>query len=308
MPHLPSSLARVVSSASCALLLGLAACGESKEHARADSIKAAEAAQQLALATQLAAQKDSLMNVVLDADKFIAQIDSQVSRVKGLPKRQKSKVEAEGVLQEQLEARQDMLFKVDALVKRAQVTARQLAESKRREKGLRDENAALKDSLGKDEQVIADLGRTIQRQSAQIGELQSTVLTLTDSTVKLGEELKVVQASSARVYYVIGRESDLVKKGLVVKEGGMNLLVGRAGKTLQPARRLDASQFKAIDAREVSRIEVPDTTKRYTIVSRQSLDDAEVRERNKSTFKGHLKITDPAHFWAPSRYLIIVQR
>jgi hypothetical protein len=294
--------------AACTLLLtAVAACGESKEHARADSLKAAEAAEQVALSNQLAAQKDSLMMVVLDADKFISQIDSSISRVKDLPKRDRSKAQAEGVLQEQIAARQDMMYKVDALVKRAQQTAAQLAESKRRESGLRRVNASLRDSLSKDQVLIAELGQTIQRQTTQIAELQGTVGQLTEANAKLGEELRVSLASNAQVFYIVGKEDELVKKGVIVREGGMNLLLLHPGRTVQPARQLDPALFTSIDAREVSRIAMPDSTKRYRVVSRHSLDAAEVRERDKTTFRGDLNITDPRQFWSSSRYLIVVQ-
>lgn len=307
MTQIHSSPARIARALIvCTLVLAPAACKDA-EHARADSLMAAESQEQARLASQLAAQKDSLMTVVLDADQFIAQVDSTISRVKGLPARSKSKVQAEGVLQDQLQARQDMLFKVDALVKRAQQTATQLAESKRREAGLRKENAALRDSISKDQQMIAQLAETIERQVTQISDLQTNVAQLTEANAKLGEELRVSLASNAKVFYIIGREDDLEKKGVIVKEGGMNLLVGRVGKTVQPARRLDPSMFTAIDAREVSQIAVPDSTKKYRIVSRHSLDDAEVRERDKQSFRGDLRITDAQRFWSPSRYLIIVQ-
>ena len=290
------------------LLAATAACGESAEHRQADSLAAAQSVEQVALASRLAAQKDSLMTVVLDADAFIGQIDSSISRVKGLPKRERGKAQSEGVLQDQLEARKDMLFKVDALVKRAQATAAQLAESKRREKGLREDNAALRDSLGKDERLIAQLGETIGRQLLEISDLQTSVAQLTEANVKLGEELKVSLASNARVYYVIGREEELLKKGIIVREGGMNLLVLRPGRTIQPARSLDNSLFTAIDAREVSRIAVPDSTKKYRVVSRHSLDDAEVSARkNATTFQGDLRITDANRFWSASRYLIVIE-
>ena len=308
MPQNLSASARTTRTlAACTLLLtAAAACGESREHARADSMKAADAAEQVALSNQLAAQKDSLMMVVLDADKFISQIDSSISRVKDLPKRDR-KAQAEGVLQEQIAARQDMMFKVDALVKRAQQTAAQLAESKRRESGLRRVNASLRDSLSKDQILIAELGQTIQRQTTQIAELQGTVGQLTEANAKLGEELRVSLASNARVFYIVGKEDELLKKGVIVREGGMNLLVLHPGRTVQPARQLDPEMFTSIDAREVSRIAMPDSTKRYRVISRHSLDAAEVRERDKTTFRGNLNITDPRQFWSASRYLIVVQ-
>lgn len=290
-----------------ALALAVTACGESAEHRAADSVAAVEAAEQARLGQELAAQKDSLMTVVLEADKFFGEIDSSLARVKDLPRRSADRAEAEGVLAQQIEARKDMLFRVDALVKRAQVTARQLAESKRRVRGLEGENAALRDSLAKDERLIAELGATIARQVTQIGELEGSVAALTSANERLGEELRVSLASNAKVYYVIGREDDLVKQGLLVREGGMNLLVVRRGRTLQPARQLDPAAFTAIDAREVTRIAMPDTTKRYRIVSRHPLEAAEVRQRDKDWFRGDLRITNAQAFWAPSRYLIIVQ-
>lgn len=289
------------------LLVALAACKESAEHRTADSLAAADAVQQLALSSRLSAQKDSLMSVVLDADAFIGQIDSSISRVKGLPARSRKGAKAEGVLQDQLEARRDMLFKVDALVKRAQATASQLAESKRREKGLREDNASLRDSLGKDEVLIAQLGETIQRQLGEIGTLQASVAQLNEANAKLGEELRVSLASNAKVFYVIGKEEDLVRKGIIVREGGMNLLVMHPGRTVHPARQLDNTHFTAIDAREVSRIAVPDSSKRYRVVSRHSLDAAEVDARNNATFQGDLRIKDANSFWSASRYLIVIQ-
>lgn len=302
-------IARVASRAAVALSLvaTAAACTASAEHREADSLAAVESTEQRALATTLAAQKDSLMAVVLDADAFIGQIDSSISRVKGLPARSRDKAQSEGVLQDQLEARKDMLFKVDALVKRAQATATQLAESRRRESGLRSEVATLRDSLDKDQQLIAQLGETIGRQLLEINDLQTSVAQLTEANTKLGDELRVSLASNARVYYIIGREDDLLKKGVIVREGGMNLLVARPGRTIHPARQLDHTLFTAIDAREVSRIAVPDSTKRYKVVSRHSLDDAEVEDRKDASFEGDLKIKDANRFWSASRYLIVVQ-
>ena len=87
-----------------------------------------------------------------------------------------------------------------------------------------------------------------------------------------------------------------------------NLLIKRVGRTLVPARQLDKEAFTPIDTREVHAIQVPDTTKRYQIVSRQSLDDVKVATREGTSFRGSLEIPDAEKFWAASRYLIIVQK
>lgn len=290
-----------------AAALLVAGCSNGKAKARADSLQAL-AAQQSTLATQLAAQKDSLTQVVLDADQFIAKIDSQVSTVKGLPK-SKRKQAMESPMQEQIANRKEMLARVDALVKRAKSTAAQLAEARKREvalrgenDSLRTENTQLRDQLDKDQKMIADLGQTIERQLQQIATLETSV----DS---LSGEIRAIASTSNRAFYIVGTEQELIRKGIVVKEGGTNLLVARVGRTLQPARTLNPELFTVIDRREVREIPLPDSTKKYQLVSRQSLDDCEVGERdNKTTFKGVLRIADSGKFWAPSPYLILVQR
>ena len=279
--------------------LALGACADAKYAARADSARAA-AAEQTVLAAQLAAQKDSLTNVVLQADAFISQVDSQIARVKGLPSGRRKGPAAESPIQEQIEERQAMLARVSALVDRAQKTAAQLAESRRREQRLRGENAKLVAQSDKDQQMIADLGATIERQVATIGTLQERVESLASQNQELAE-------TNSRAYVIVGPEKELLQKGVIVREGGANLLVARVGRSVQPARTFDRSLFTRIDQRNAIEIAVPDSTREYKLVSRQSLDNAEVAARNGNKFRGNLKIKDPQAFWAQSRYLILVQ-
>jgi vacuolar-type H+-ATPase subunit I/STV1 len=275
------------------------ACTSAKEKARADSVQAL-ANQQKDLMARLEAQKDSLSKVVGDADDFIAKVDSTVSKVKGLPK-SKRKKNSESPIEDQLQARKEMLKRVSALVQRAQETAKELAEAKKREDDLKSENEKLKSQVDADALRIAELSSQIDQQAQTIALMQAKVDTL-DMTVN---ELR---ASQSKAYYVIGDEDMLIKKGIVVKEGGANLLIARVGRTLVPARNLDRDLFTAIDTRSVHEITVPDTSRRYQIVSRQSLDEADAPERDGPSFRGNLKIKDSDKFWAPSKYLIIVER
>ena len=275
------------------------ACVDGKYAAQADSAKAA-AAEQMKLAAALSAQKDSLTNIVLQADEFISQVDSQLSRVKNLPSGRGNGPAPEGAVQQQIEDRKAMLARVSALVDRAKATAAQLAESKRREARLKGENEKLVAQIDKDEKIIADLGATIERQVAEISGLQTRV----DSLVTENREL---YTATNRAYVIFGKEKDLLQKGVIVREGGANLLVARVGRSVQPARKFDPSLFTRIDQRSSLEIEVPDTTREYKLVSRQNLDNAEVAHRKGNKFRGNLKIKDPQAFWAQSRYLILVQ-
>lgn len=275
------------------------ACVSPRDRARADSAQAL-VAKQRQLMDQLVAQKDSVSRVLNDADGFIGEIDKSVSRVKGLKARHVSRSSESG-LEDQIAARKDMLRRVNALVARAQQTARELEAARKKEAELVAENGMLRDSLGVDAKQIAALQASIAEQAQTIAALQAHV----DS---LGKEVTAAKSAYARAYYVVGTEDELLKKGVIVREGGANLLFAHIGRTLQPARDLDPQVFTTIDTREIHTIPLPDTTRSYQIVSRQSLDDAKVENRDGATFRGPLAISDADRFWAPSHYLIIVER
>jgi hypothetical protein len=280
--------------------IALAACGPSPEHKRADSAAAAATEQQTLLATQLAAQKDSLTRVVLQADDFILQVDKSMSRVKGLPKGKKKNDNLDP-LARQVENRKLVMERVDALVARAQATASQLAKANRN-------NAALRAQITSDSALIADLNSTIQRQTATIEGLSTRIDSLKSATQQLSTQLAAVESETAKAFYDVGKEDELVKKGVIVREGGTNLLLIKPGRTLQIARTLPVDQFTTVDLRGVKDIPVPDSTRRYRLVSRQSLDAAEVQERKKNTFRGNLHIADASKFWASSKYLVLVEQ
>jgi hypothetical protein len=281
-------------------VLALAACGPTPEHKRADSTAAITAVEQTQLATQLSAQKDSLTRIVLQADDFIMKVDASMSRVKGLPKGKKSNSTLDP-LARQIENRKLVMARVNALVARAQATASQLAKANK-------SNVALRAQLESDSAMIADLNTTIQRQTATIEGLSIRVDSLKSASQQLSTQLANVETENAKAFFVVGREDDLVKRGVIVREGGANLLFAHPGRTLQIARTLPADAFTTVDQRGVKVIPMPDSTRRYRIVSRQSLDAAEVQERNKNTFKGNLHIADASKFWGPSKYLVLVEQ
>ncbi|HEU4721558.1 MAG TPA: hypothetical protein VFS59_09375 [Gemmatimonadaceae bacterium] len=278
----------------------LAACGPTPEHKRADSTAAAAAEQQTLLATQLAAQKDSLTRVVLQADDFIMQVDKSMSRVKGLPKGKKKNDNLDP-LARQVENRKLVMERVDALVARAQATAAQLAKANRN-------NVALRAQIASDSALIAELNSTIQRQTATIEGLSVRIDSLKSATQQLSVQLAAVETESAKAFYVVGKEDELVKKGVIVREGGTNLLLIKPGRTLQIARTLPVDEFTTVDSRGLKEIPVPDSTRRYRVVSRQSLDAAEVHDRKKNTFRGNLRIADASKFWGASKYLVLVEQ
>jgi hypothetical protein len=191
--------------------------------------------------------------------------------------------------------------RVDALVARAQNTAAQLARAN-------SNNVALRQQIAADSALIVELNATIQRQTATIEGLSVRVDSLKNATQQLATQLATVETETSKAFYVVGKEDDLVKRGVIVREGGANLLIVRPGRTLQIARTLPLDAFTTVDSRGVKEITVPDSTRRYRIVSRQSLDAAEVADRKKNTFRGNLHIADATKFWGPSKYLVLVEQ
>lgn len=292
----------------CASVL-VAACTDKAVEQRADSLQGV-VSEQTKLSTQLSAQKDSLTRVVLDADAFLGQMDSAITTVKGLPKNKRKPQESP--LADQVAARKEMMERVNALVARAKQTATQLADLQKKQQETSSENAQLKaqnaaqaTKLDEDAQLIADLGATIERQRTQIVTLEARLDSLSGEVQQLGTQVKTLGTKHYQAYYVIGTENELLEKGVVVREGGANLLIAHPGRTLQPARVLNAEKFTAIDQRQSNLIAVPDSNAKYRVISRQSLDHAEVRERDGTAFRGNLRITKPDEFWAPSRFLIL---
>lgn len=290
-----------VAAAAALLLIG---CGPGAEHQRADSaavaLSALHADRATQLSVQLGAQKDSLTRVVLQADDFIMHLDSSVNTVKGLPKGRRSDARLDP-LARQVQNRKVVMARVDALVQRARSTSSQLAKAN-------GANAALRAQLASDSAMITDLNTTITRQTAMIEVLSIRIDSLKTATTQLASSLTNAETVHNKAYYVIGSEDELVKRGVVVREGGANLLFAHPGRTLQVARTLDPQAFTALDQREVKTIAVPDTTRRYRVVSRQNLDDAVVTQRERNSFKGNLTIASATKFWTPSRYLVLVEQ
>ena len=55
-------------------------------------------------------------------------------------------------------------------------------------------------------------------------------------------------------------------------------------------------------------ITLPDSTKKYKIISRQNLAGVATPPNNKGEFRGSIEISSPEVFWGPSKYLIVVEQ
>jgi hypothetical protein len=80
------------------------------------------------------------------------------------------------------------------------------------------------------------------------------------------------------------------------------------GKTIVPGRTLDPAHFTVLSKSRDKQIMLPRADKDYRIVSRQALEATDLAKPRDAIVRGTLTITDSEKFWAPSKYLILVEK
>ncbi|HVZ48825.1 MAG TPA: hypothetical protein VG916_08585, partial [Gemmatimonadaceae bacterium] len=91
---------------------------------------------------------------------------------------------------------------------------------------------------------------------------------------------------------------------IIAKQGGLLGL----GKTAVPAATLHEADFTAADRTTLSEIAFPRADKTYRIISRQDVTALATAPDRSNRIKGGLKIVDAAKFWAPSKFLIVMEQ
>ena len=261
------------------------------------------------------AQKDSLLTEVLETTQFVSDLNSELAKAKiaaleigedrGVPGAQQDKAE-----------RQATLGKIRQVIERLNESEAKLTETEKRVKNAKIQNARLLAQIATYKQTIEDLKTAAEQQRAeteaiiadqrnQIATLAGRVDTLSWEKGWLIDTVAHLTAYKNRVYYAVGTKDELIKSGVVTKEGSKFLFFG--GTRLEPARRPNLDAFTMIDKTQTLSIPLPRTDKKYKIVSRQSPDFLAGDISEKGEVKGVVEIGSPEEFWSASKYLILVQ-
>jgi len=261
------------------------------------------------------AQKDSLLTEVLETTQFVSDLNSELAKAKvaaleigedrGVPGAQQDKAE-----------RQATLGKIRQVIDRLNESEAKLTETETRVKNAKIRNARLLAQIATYKQTIEDLRTAAEQQRAeteaiiadqrnQIASLNGRVDTLSLEKGWLIDTVAHLTAYKNRVYYAVGTKDELIKNGVVTREGSKFLFFG--GTRLEPARRPNLDAFTMIDKSQTLSIPLPRTDKKYKIVSRQSPDFLAGDISEKGEVKGVLEIGSPEEFWSASKYLILVQ-
>ena len=286
------------------LLIGMAAPGCSWQKA--------ELTKALAEAQAAEAQKDSLLTEVLETTQFVSDLNSELAKAKsmaitsggadpGLP----------GAIRDR-EERKATLARIQQVIVRLNESEAKLTATEARAKKARFQNARLLAQIATYKQTIEDLKVAAEQQRAENEAQRSQIALLAGQVDTLGKERNSLRGSVANlisykntVYYAVGTKDELLKEGVVTKEGSKFLIFG--GTRLEPARNLNPAAFTAIDKTQTLSIALPRIDKKYKIVSRQSPEFLSGDVSHKGEVKGVVEIVSPEEFWTPSKYLILVQ-
>jgi flagellar biosynthesis chaperone FliJ len=258
-------------------------------------------------------EQSQLIGDAATSARLAAEIDKDLSGVRGLRTRgDTARVES---------AVSNASAQLTSAEKKVKLLIARLNSSEARVRKMRSDSAtqAAFDStqmaqLREYEASIADLRGTVQRQQQEIASLTQRVDSMVKVNVALAahndtitSRVNAMAAHEDSVFVAIGTEHDLISKGIVRKEGGNKLLFGM-GRTLVPARTLDPTAFQVMSLSHDVTIPLPKADKEYRMVSRQSLQYTDLASAKAPVARGELKITNPGAFWAPSKYLILVQK
>jgi len=286
------------------LVLALA-CNQNKE----------ELAKALADAQSLAAEKDSLITEVLETSKFVNGVNEELAKARTALVTTSTATESGTPAERDRAARSAALERVQALVGRLNETEQRLEQSTQRARSLSGRNSTLVKQIESYKLSIDSLQATAQRteselrgvidsQTVQIAGLNQTLDTVRTENVALKDTVTDLTHYKNTVYYVAGTEEELLQKGVVVKEGKKFLFFG--GRQLHPARTLDSSVFTPLDKTQATTIDLP-ADHEYKLVSRQDIAAVDTTTLKDGKVAGQLRISSPETFWAPSKYLILVQ-
>ena len=257
--------------------------------------------------TRQLSEQSAIIGDAATSARLISDIDKDLAAVRGLKAKKPTVTNAAETEANASSKLENVQSKVRALIARLNASEARVRKMRQDELAHAQVDSQQVSRLADYERSIADMRATVERQQAEIVTLTQRVDSLSSANTVLIARTTEMSAREDSVFVAIGSEKDLMKRGLIKKEGGTKLMFGR-GKTIVAARHLEPAQFQTISKLKDLTISLPDPNKTYRIVTRQDMHFAEPQDPKKGRVKGSLKISDPHAFWGGSKYLILVEQ
>lgn len=260
--------------------------------------------------------RKELLEEVMTSTQFVNEINTELAKARSLAAEQKAmQLDNNSEFQQVNDERKRVVARISHLVAKLDSVQTRLASTRRQAQALSKKDSTLLAQVAMYEKSIADLQESaaqeranfqkqIEQQTAQIASLNGQVDTLTHVRADLTTQVSDLTTEVNTAYYIVGTREELIKKGVLVAEGGKRFfLVG--SRKIEPARQLDPSAFTKIDRLADRKINLP--AGNYEILSRQNPTFAVPEQSKDGKITGSLEIQQPEQFWAPSRFLILVR-
>lgn len=253
-------------------------------------------------------QKDSLFAATRSLLSAIASIDSATTQAGVKPPRDKGEPIAS--YESQVRART-----VQALEK-LRTTQTKLKTTLATVSRLSGQNAEMKAAIDTFRLTVTQLENQVATQTtrgdslvAALGAATARGDSLQQRTVVLGSTIDSMTTAERKVWWVAGTKDYLMKHSIVAEVGGSRFpFIVKVGATLRPANlHPDTTLFQPFDMLNTRTVPLQ-AGKQYEVVSSQDLNGADRSNAKGRVFTGPITITDPVKFWAPSHYLILLQR
>jgi hypothetical protein len=269
----------------------------------------AELAKALAESKAAEAQKDSLLTEVLETNQFVSDLNSELAKAKAVTDGSEGTDLGVPGAQRDRDERKAALARIQQVIARLNESETKLIATENRAKNAKIRNARLLAQISTYKQTIEDLKTAAEQQRAEqeaiIADQKNQIDELNVQTASLRDTVVHLTAYKNRVYYAVGTKDELLRSGIVTKEGSKFLIFG--GTRLEPARKPNLEAFTLIDKTQTLSIPLPRPDKNYKIVSRQSPEYLAGQVSDKGEVRGVLEIASPEEFWSASKFLILVQ-
>jgi hypothetical protein len=293
------------------LIVILAAAVTGCDRSRAELTKA------LAESKAAEAQKDSLLTEVLETTQFVSDLNSELAKAKALAVAAEASDRGVPSAKQDREERQAALERIQQVIVRLNESEAKLTATENRAKNAKIRNARLLAQISTYKQTIEDLKTAAEQQRTEqeaiIAEQRTQIATLAGQVDNLNLDNATLRDTVVhltkyknRAYYAVGTKDELMRNGVVTKEGSKFLIFG--GTRLEPARKPNLEAFTMIDKTQTLSIPLPRTDKKYKIVSRQSPEYLSGEVTEKGEVRGAVEIASPEEFWSASKFLILVQK
>jgi len=159
---------------------------------------------------------------------------------------------------------------IEANKERIALLEENLKKSGVKTSGLQRLIAGLKRTVTEKEALVAQLSSQVDSLHTTVTGLNATVAEREDTLHTRDTQLEDRRRELATVYYVVGKQNDLKKQGVIQQQGGVLGL----GKTVLPAANPDPGVFTALDTDQSTTIRIP--AKAARVVSAQPLSSYEL--------------------------------